>query len=129
MTQPDLRVVLLVSTAHEGAEILAEAGAQVTVLRPSATRESSKQLVDGALVVHVPMREPQVGDRHKAALIELKADTGHGQVGRLEQLVRRVWLKLLQFDRRVSPSKTRDLELTFGGLIDRLRPDVVQAGR
>ncbi len=127
MTQPDLRVVLLVSTAHEGAEILAEAGAQVTVLRPSATRESSKQLVDGALVVHVPLRAPQIGDRHKVALIELKADLAHGRVSRAEQLLRRAWLKVLKFDRRPRASKAQQLELTFGGLIDRLQPDVVYA--
>ncbi|TDD52145.1 glycosyltransferase family 1 protein [Kribbella antibiotica] len=127
MTQPDLRVVLLVSTAHEGAAVLAEAGTQVTVLRPSATRESSKQLVDGALVVGVPLREPQVGDRHKAALIELKADIAHRRIGRVEQLLRRAWLKVLKFDRRLGASKEQELELTFGGLIDRLRPDVVYA--
>ncbi|GAA1675763.1 hypothetical protein GCM10009745_18650 [Kribbella yunnanensis] len=112
MTQPDLRVV---------------AGAQTIVLRPSATRESSKELVDGTLVVHVPMRHPQVGDRHKVALLDLKADVAHGRVGRFEQLVRRAWLKVLKFDRRPHASKAQQLELTFGGLIDRLQPDVVYA--
>ncbi|WP_405063635.1 hypothetical protein OG474_18835 [Kribbella sp. NBC_01505] len=132
MTQPDLRVVVLVaddSTAHEGAAVLAGAGAQVTVLRPSATRESSRGLVDGALVVRVPMREPQAGDARKAAMIEFKADSGHGQLGRVEALVRRVWLRLLKsgVPERLASSEGQDLELTFGGLIDRLQPDVVHA--
>jgi hypothetical protein len=97
------------------------------VLRPSATRESSKELVDGALVVHVPLREPQSGDRYKVVLSELKADMAHGRVGRAEQLLRRAWLKVLKLDRRPRLSKAQQLELTFGGLLDRLQPDIVYA--
>ncbi|MFK4083812.1 glycosyltransferase [Kribbella sp. NPDC020789] len=99
----------------------------MTVLRPSATRESSKEFVDGALVVHVPLREPQAGDRHKVALMEFKADVAHGRVGRAGQLLRRAWLKVLKFDGRPTASQAQQLELTFGGLIDRLQPDVLYA--
>ncbi|MFB6719822.1 glycosyltransferase [Kribbella sp. NPDC056345] len=99
----------------------------MTVLRPSATREPSKEFVDGALVVHVPLREPQAGDRHKVALMEFKADVAHGRVGRARQLLRRAWLKVLKFDGRPRASQAQQLELTFGGLIDRLQPDVLYA--
>ncbi|WP_433164742.1 glycosyltransferase family 4 protein [Kribbella sp. CA-247076] len=113
MTPADLRVVMMVandvtndSRVRKEAAALAETGAEVTVLGVSSGGLPSREILDGALIVRVPVpfslrderkrsrtarrdwRPPLVGYKHRstyvarsqriqAELKELKADSGH----------------------------------------------------
>ncbi|MEU8225083.1 glycosyltransferase [Kribbella sp. NPDC048915] len=113
MTEAPLRVVMLVandvtndSRVRKEAAALAETGAEVTVLGVAGGGQPPREMLDGALIVRVPVpyalrderkrrrtarrdwRPPLVGYRHRstyvarsqrisAELKELKADSGH----------------------------------------------------